>query len=243
MDWQTTAQLSGVDLEGLTAAQKAKALTILREHDCSCGCGMKLAECRVKDPACTYSRGLAAIVVKGVREGRSTDQIKAALADSPLAKGPKPKPLIGDPVKIPTAGAPAKGPENARITLVEFSDFECPYCSKAVHEVDAVLKAYPNDVRLIYKQFPLSTHPHARLAANAALAANAQGKFWQMHDALFAGHSQLSRDHILLWAKSLGLDMNRFTADLDSGKYNAAIDKDINDGDEAGVDGTPAFFI
>jgi protein-disulfide isomerase len=140
-------------------------------------------------------------------------------------------------------GSPSKGPEDARITLVEFSDFECPYCSRAVREVDALLKAYPKEIRLVYKQFPLSMHPHARLAATAALAANEQGKFWEMHDRLFANYRQLSREHILALAKDAGLDIERFTADWASPKLAAEVSKDYKDGESAGVFGTPAFFI
>ena len=87
-----------------------------------------------------------------------------------------------------------RGPADARITLVEFSDFECPYCSAAVKQVDTIMAAYPKDVKLIYKQFPLSMHPHAELAAEASLAAREQGKFWEMYDVLFKNFRQLSRD-------------------------------------------------
>jgi protein-disulfide isomerase len=103
--------------------------------------------------------------------------------------------------------------------------------------------AFPHDIRLVYKQFPLSMHPHARMAAAAALAANEQGKFWEMHDKLFANFRQLSRERILALAKEVGLDINRFTADLNSGKFDPAVAKDFKDGEQAGVDGTPAFFI
>jgi protein-disulfide isomerase len=242
-NWQQVADLPGVDMAGLSAAQKTTVLKILREQGCSCGCGMQIAECRMKDPACSFSTGLAAIVIKNVREGKTHEQVVAALKASPLAKGPAPRPILSDPVKVPIAGAPAKGPENARITLVEFSDFECPYCSHAVGQVDALMKIFPKDIRLVYKQFPLSMHPHARKAAAASLAANEQGKFWQMHDKLFASFRQLDDEHILAMAKEIGLDMNRFTADLGSGKYDAVIKKDLRDGEESGVAGTPAFFI
>jgi protein-disulfide isomerase len=241
--WQQAADLPGIDLTGLSAPQKTAVLKILREQGCSCGCGMQIAECRVKDPACSFSTGLAGLVIQGVREGKTRDQIVAALKASPLATGPARRPILSDPVKVPITGAPAKGPENARVTLVEFSDFECPYCSHAVGQVEALLRVFPNDIRLVYKQFPLSMHPHARKAAAAALAANEQGKFWQMHDKLFANFRQLSDDRILAMAKEIGLDMNRFMADLGAGKYEAAINKDVRDGEQSGVFGTPAFFI
>ncbi len=135
------------------------------------------------------------------------------------------------------------GPANARIVLVEFSDFQCPYCVKAVEKINAVLKAYPNDVRLIFKQYPLESHPQASISAAAALAAHNQGKFWQMHDVLFANRTQLSRQNIMAWAGKLGLDMKRFTADLDSDAIKKAVIRDTQDGDKAGVEGTPTVFI
>ncbi len=242
-DWQTAAELPGIDLTGLTGAQKSAVLKILREQDCSCGCEMKLAECRVKDPACGYSKGLAGIAIKALREGKTPQQALAELKASPLAKGPGKRPILEDPVKIAIAGAPAKGPGNARITLVEFSDFECPYCSHAAGEVETLMKAFPKDIRLVYKQFPLSMHPHARMAAEAALAANEQGKFWEMHDALFANFRHLSKERVAALAKEIGVNMDRFTADMNSGKFEAVIDRDFKDGEGAGVDGTPAFFI
>ena len=87
-----------------------------------------------------------------------------------------------------------KGPADARITLVEFSDFECPFCSAAVKQVDIVMAAYPKDMKLIYKQFPLSMHPHAEFAAEASLAAREQGKFWEMYEVLFKNFGTLSQD-------------------------------------------------
>lgn len=241
--WQTSTALPGVDFSGLSAAQKQKALQILRQQGCTCGCTMKMAECRMKDPNCAYSTALAAIVVKGLKDGKSPDEIVELEAASRFGHPPQPPKLLEDPVQIPIAGAPVRGPADARITLVEFSDFECPYCSLATAEVKTVLQAYPKDIRLVYKQFPLDMHPHARLGAMASLAALNQDKFWPMHDKLFSNFRKLTRENILAWAKELGLDLPKFTADLDSPKLKTVVDKDLHDGEQAGVNGTPAFFI
>src|SRR5258708_11377561 len=215
----------GVDFSALTAAQKQKALAILNEEGCTCLCGMKLAECRMKDPNCAYSKALSGMVVKGVHEERTREEIVKSLADSKIArKAPK---LLEDPVEIPVAGAPVQGPDTARITVVEFSDFECPYCSRAIVDVKAILDAYPKDVKLVYKQFPLSMHPHARLAAAASLAAQAQGKFWPMHDKLFAHFRELTKENILVWAAELGLDAKKLVADLHSNRLNPASEKEL----------------
>jgi protein-disulfide isomerase len=112
-----------------------------------------------------------------------------------------------------------------------------------MENVRTIMAAYPGKIKLVYKQFPLSMHPHAQLAATASLAAQSQGKFWEMHNELFAHSRQLNRQNILVWAKAIGLDMDKFTADLDSGKFAKTIEKDASDGEAAGVMGTPAFFI
>jgi len=238
--WEKAETLGNVDLSSLTPVQKKAVLKLLREQDCSCQCGMKTAECIVKDPNCSYSRALAKIAIQGVKDGKTLVEISKLMDASPKAHRPK---VLEDPVSIPVAGSPVRGPADARITLIEFSDFECPYCSAAVKQVDAVMAAYPKDVKLIYKQFPLSMHPHAQMAAEASLAANEQGKFWEMYEVLFKNSRRLSAENMLSMAQQIGLDMNKFKADLDSGKFKAVIEKDLADGDAAGVYGTPAFYI
>ena len=243
VDWQTANELAGVDMTKLTALQKPVALAILRETPCTCGCNMQLAECRVKDPACSYSRALAALVVKSVGEGKTPAQVKQILASSKIAP-PPPPPILEDPVKVNIDGSPFKGPANARVTIVEFSDFQCPYCSIAVHKAYEVMKMYPNDVKLVFKQFPLSElHPQARLAAEASLAANAQGKFWELHDKMFQNFRSLNREKIVALATECGIDMQKFLADMQSGKYRAAVEKDLKDAELLGLSATPTFFI
>jgi protein-disulfide isomerase len=238
--WKTSETLGNVDISDLTPVQKKAVLKLLREEDCTCQCGMKAAECIIKDPNCSYSRALAKIAIEGVKDGKSLIEISKLMDASPKAHRPK---LLEDPITIPVAGAPVKGPEDARITLVEFSDFECPYCAAAVRQVDAIMAAYPKDVKLIYKQFPLSMHPHAEIAAEASLAAREQGKFWEMYELLFKNSRALSATSILAMAKELGLDIDKFKADLESGKFKKEVEKDIADGETANVYGTPAFYI
>ena len=113
------------------------------------------------------------------------------------------------------------------LTLVEFSDFQCPYCLLAVGKLNAVLEAYPGKIKLIFKQFPLDMHSQAALAAAAAIAAHRQGKFWPMHDGLFAHRRELSRPLILAVARTAGLDMQRFEADLDSAETKKTVALDM----------------
>ena len=242
-DWKTSESLPGVDLAGLTVAQKAKLMKLLREQGCTCGCDMKLAECRIVDPKCSYSASLAQVMLTAIKEGRSDEEAIAAAKASQFGHPPEPGKILDDPVSIPVAGSPVTGPPNAPITLVEFSDFQCPYCAVATPAIEEVLRAYPKQVKLIFKEFPLEMHPQAPLAASAALAAFKQNKFWEMHDLLFANGSHLSRTNILGFANQLGLDMKRFESDLNSTEIHETVLRDMQDGDKAGVEGTPTLFV
>jgi protein-disulfide isomerase len=241
-DWKTAQDLPSVDFTGLTATQKALALKVLRASSCPCGCTMKMAECRTKDTGCSFSKSLAAIVVTQVKKGANEAAVLEALDASPLMHRAHGK-VLEDAVAIPVDGAPVLGPKDARVTLVEFSDFQCPYCAVAVIKLNAILKAYPNDVRLIFKQYPLEMHSQAALAAAAALAAQRQGKFWQLHDVMYANRTRLSRQTILAMAGTVGLDVNRFQQDWDSPAVKQALARDQADGDKIGVDATPTVYI
>jgi protein-disulfide isomerase len=241
-DWQTATNLPGIDLSGLSATQKASVLRVMRAQGCSCGCDMRMAECRVKDPGCGYSKGMAAVVIESIKAGKSEQEAFDAAKASKWGHVPEPK-LLDDPVTIPVSGSPVLGPANAKITLVEFSDFQCPYCILAVPQIQAVMKAYPTQTKLIFKQFPLEIHSRAFLAASAALAANKQGKFWPMHDAMFAHHDELSRETFVKLAQEMGMDVARFEKDMASDEVKKAVEKDVDDGERAGVQGTPTIFI
>lgn len=238
-DWRTAAEYPGVDWHNIKGARKDAAMKFIRTEKCTCGCNMAIAECRMKDPGCSYSKKEASVAMKGFAAGESTDGVRA---DVKKAAG-EPPPVLEDPVKISIAGDPSKGPDNARVTIVEFSDFQCPFCSKAVAEANAIVRQFPKDVKLVFKQFPLDFHAQAEFAAEAALAAQAQGKFWEMHDKMYAGFPDLRVSTILRYAREIGLDMNRFTSELDSHKYRARVQSEEKEGENDGVGGTPTFFI
>jgi protein-disulfide isomerase len=237
--WQVATKLPGVDLGGLTNSQREIALQTMRAEGCTCGCAMKIAECRMSDPACVNSRRLAHFVVTMASAGKS----KAVVREELLKFAASPENLLDDPVKINTDGDPVRGPASAKVTIVEFSDFQCPYCAKATGEVKQILDKYPKDVHFLFKQFPLDIHSQAALAAEASLAAQAQGKFWEMHDKLYANFRSINKVRILEWAQELGLDMTRFKTDLDSHKYLARVMAEEKQGEDAGVEGTPTFYI
>ena len=145
--------------------------------------------------------------------------------------------------KIATAGSPSQGPASAPIEMVEFSDFQCPFCYRAHPTVKQVLSTYGSKIRFVYRNYPLPTHPNAHPAAEAAQCANEQGKFWEYHDRLFADQTKLDDSDLKASAAALGLDTAKFNACFDSHKYKARVDADTQAGNEAGVNGTPAFFI
>jgi predicted DsbA family dithiol-disulfide isomerase len=144
---------------------------------------------------------------------------------------------------IDTAGSPFLGKESAPISLVVFSDFQCPYCSKVQPLLDEILKKNPDKLKVVFKHLPLQMHKQAKPAALASIAAHEQGKFWQMHDALFAVSKELSKETIEKAAKDIGLDMEKFKKDLASPSVQAKLKKDMVDAGKAGVGGTPTLFI
>jgi protein-disulfide isomerase len=141
------------------------------------------------------------------------------------------------------AGRPARGPSNAPIEIVEFSDFQCPFCLRATATMTQILEQYGDRIRLIYRHYPLPNHPNARPAAEASLCAQDQDKFWPYHDRLFAAQDKLTNEDLKRHAAELGLDTAQFNACFEAGRFQAEIDTDMQDGSEAGVSGTPAFFI
>jgi len=154
------------------------------------------------------------------------------------------KPLDSTKQKqIAASDAPAFGPASSKVTLVEFSDFQCPFCSKAATVVQQIKSKYGTKVRFVYRQFPLSFHQNARPAAQAALAAHAQGKFWEYHDKLFANQTALERGSLEQYAKELGLNMTRFKKALDDKEFEKKVDSDLKLGGDVAVQGTPTVFL
>lgn len=149
-----------------------------------------------------------------------------------------------EPMRVEVAAdGPSTGPADAPVTIVEFSDFECPFCGRVVPTLERVKKEYEGKVRLVFRQFPLTIHPTAFKAAEASLCANDQGKFWEMHDAMFADQKGLSVDGLKAKAAGIELDAELFNECLDSGQHEAQVRADLDAGQAAGVSGTPAMFI
>jgi protein-disulfide isomerase len=154
--------------------------------------------------------------------------------------------ILLDPPRlaVEAAGDPSRGPADAPVTIVEFSDFQCPYCSRAIETIKKIEESYAGKVRLVYRDYPLvQIHPNAARAAEAAACANDQGKFWAMHDVLFAHQDKLEAADLKKNAADLGLDTAAFDQCLDSGRHAEGWRKDTADAERYGVSSTPAFFI
>jgi len=169
---------------------------------------------------------------------------RAAAVPAKLRERAGVKVLLVEPRFEIAAEGPSKGPAEARITIVEFSDFQCPYCQRAVGTMQQVLEKYPADVRLVYRHLPLeSIHPHARGAAEASACADAQGQFWAYHDKLFQNNRALAPEDLQRYAAEVGLDPKAFEACIADAKTKAKVDADLGAARAAGITGTPAFVV
>ncbi len=158
---------------------------------------------------------------------------------------PQPSPISGEVTEVDHV----KGPETARLTLIEYADFQCPTCAAYAPVLEQLVAAYPEDLRIVYRYFPLqSIHPNATIASQAAEAADMQGKFWEFHDLLFANQDDWSRlanprDTFAAYAQELGLDVEKFKTDMDDKAAKNRVSADYRSGTMAGVGGTPTFYL
>ena len=170
------------------------------------------------------------MVARELQEGKSPDSIRAELKRR-MNEAP---PLLDEAVSIPIDGDPVRGPANAKITLVEFSDFQCPYCAVAVASLNTILAKHPSDVRLVFKEFPLDIHSQAAYAAEAALTANAQENFAPARQ-MYANFRSLSPERLRNGPRNSVWIWSRFYIDIKSGRYKPAVEKVLNQGEQAGV--------
>jgi protein-disulfide isomerase len=163
---------------------------------------------------------------------------QGAGAASPASESP------AKPVKVDVSGAPAQGPADAKVTMVEFVDFECPFCGRYARDtLPQLRREYGDRIRYVSRQFPLDIHPNADRAALAAECAGEQGRYWPFHDVLFKHQEALGKPDLADYAREVGLDMGRYESCLRDPATDARVQHDIEDGRRYGVTGTPAFFI
>jgi protein-disulfide isomerase len=178
----------------------------------------------------------------GLKQQRENGR-RAAFARELRSKYPV-KVLL-EPYRVPLeiGDAPVRGNPKAPVTIVEFSDFQCPFCARARPAVNRVREVYADKVRFVFRHFPLNFHPQAEKAGEAAACAGEQGKFWEMHDRLWANPGKLQPAELKEHAAAIGLDAGAFGQCLDSGRYAGRVQQDIEQGARYGVSGTPAFFV
>ncbi len=183
-----------------------------------------------------------AVMAKGVKLENVYAELQKNAGSAPPPGQAEEAKVLG-PNDLNIVGAPVKGPKNAPVTIVAFSDFQCPFCSRVVPTLKEIEKQYEGKVKIAFKNQPLPFHNNARGAAAAGLAANEQGKFWEMHDKMFANQQALDRASLEKYASEIGLDMGKFKAALDSNKFESVIAADSAEGAKVGANGTPTFFI
>jgi protein-disulfide isomerase len=193
---------------------------------------------RIKQPLEKVSEQLTSYLQQQAQEQRRQALLKELKPRYPVTVA-----LRAPTVEVATEGEPTLGPSNAPITIVEFSDFQCPYCRQAQSTVKRLMAEYEGKIKLVFRDFPLrSIHPQAQKAAEAAQCAAEQQKFWPYHDKLFTS-TNLQMEELKKFAQELALNLEQFTACLDSGRSAAGIDTDMQDGQQAGVNATPTFFV
>ncbi|MBC8412116.1 MAG: thioredoxin domain-containing protein [Nitrospira sp.] len=168
---------------------------------------------------------------------------KQIMKGAPASAPKRPSVDVNKVHELTVGSSAIKGKKDAAVTITEFSDFQCPYCARLQPTLNQVLNAFPNDVRLVFKDFPLSFHKQAKNAAKAARAAGEQDKYWEMHDLIFADFNKLTDESYKAYATKLQLDVEKFMASYQSNKYDKMINDDIAMGRNAGVTGTPTLFM
>jgi protein-disulfide isomerase len=227
--------LPGVDTHDFTPREKHEFSRFVNELSAPCAnVAAPIATCVSEKRSCSTCLPAAQAIAKAVREGMTREQVEDIYKQRFDAKSSH---------DIPLEGSPTRGPESAPVVVVEFADFECPFCQKMAPELDKMWAARKDKVRFVYKFMPLQMHPHGEVAARAAIAAGMQGKFWQMHHELFANGKHLENSDLDEYATAIGLDLAKFHADMQSDATKARLEEDRKLADALGVKGTPTIYI
>jgi protein-disulfide isomerase len=250
--WLKSSDLTsvkGVSFDGMTDGQKAMALQVLNERKCECGCNMEsVAGCSKHDTTCPRSPKLVKDVVDMAKQGKSLADLNAYMDRENKGSGAAPSAAApaapAGPKKVTIPGhSPRKGPKAAKVTVVEFSDFQCPFCGRVNPTIKEIEEKYPKDVAIVFVNQPLSFHDKAEGAARAFLAANRQGKGWQMHDKMFANQQALAPSDLEKYAQEIGLNVARFKKDVDDPQIKQQVQSDQALANSVGANGTPTFMI
>jgi len=228
-------RIEAVDISDLTASERRIWADLANDLLSPCGQPISVAACASSEAnRCRKCVPAARTLVRLVAEGYERNEIEE-LYNLRFGRDTR--------VELSTEGVRMRGAPMAVVTIVEFSDFECPYCGAAHPIIKRALRELEGKVRLAFKNFPLDGHVRAMPAARAAVAAGRQGKFWEMHDMLFEHQSALEDEDLERYAREIGLDVDRFRADLASPEVQRSIDADKAEGRRVGVQGTPTIFV
>ncbi|MCA9577191.1 MAG: thioredoxin domain-containing protein [Polyangiales bacterium] len=227
-------ELAGVDISELDGAARRVWWSQVSDLTSPCGEPVSVAECITTNVACRSCVPAARYLARLAAGGLERDELREHFR---VRYGADTR------VEIDLDDAPVRGAVMAPVTIVEFSDFECPFCSRAHRPLGRAVEEFPGQVRLVFRHYPLSMHQHAAAAAVAAEAAGAQGKFWEMHDLLFENQTNLEPTDIARYAQSLGLDMDRFRADFEDEALRARVDRSRAEGQRIGVNSTPTIYV
>lgn len=234
---QAIKDLSLPYLDELNDDQREVFYRVANHTVCPCNCPLTLAGCLKNKPKCSRSFIMGRFAARQTTKGLTTLDIETELTESFSTAG------TVQSFKNPAPNGSTKGKAGAKWQVVEFADFRCPHCREAAHFTTELIKALGDKVEVTFKHYPLQGLEPSVVAAEAAEAAGAQGKFWQFHDIMFAHQEALTRDDLVRYAAELKLDVKRFTKELDERKYKAKVMADRDEGTKAGLQGTPAFFL
>jgi protein-disulfide isomerase len=227
--------LADVDTSALTAREKSDWSSYVSELLAPCpDQPVSIAECVQQNRPCAACRPAAKFLVHQVSKGKTRTQVDAAFNARFLPERVK---------NVEIGSAPSKGPPDAPVVIVEWADFECPFCGNAAPLLEELLARYKGSVRIAFKHYPLSIHKYAEPAARAAVAAGLQGKFWEMHALLFESAPKLDDPTLRRLAQKAGLDMKRFEADFASDAVRDVIEQDRRQADKLELRSTPMIFI
>ena len=227
-------EAKGVDTSKLSDAQRTTFFQLVNTEPSACGKPHSLAKSLKDDAECRDSLIVSQYASDRLAAGAAVSDVKNELVsvlDSLEVK------------KIPVDGRPVYGNDRAPVTVVVFADFECPHCRAEAPLLRAAVQQFRGQARLIYKHFPLTMHPRAKQASIATECAHEQGKFWQMHDQVFAHQTALEDGDLEKYARESGLDIPKYQACYASEKFKSTVEKDRADGEKLDIDGTPAVFV
>ena len=227
--------LPQVDTSALDSFAEGIWIDMVNELLSPCGEPVSVARCIAEARKCKRCVPAARYVARLVDDGYSRDEIRDIY-----------RVRYGEDTKVEKLTAhdsPLRGSPMAPVTIYEFSDFQCPHCKTTAPVLKKLVDESNGKVKLVFKQYPLPMHPKAREASKATIAADKQGKFWEMHDLLFEKQSELQTANLDDYAKKIGLDLKRFKADMQSKDTDKKIVADIAEGEVAGVDSTPSIYV